>query len=122
MKSFRRCYGRSQTLPAIPSLMRELMPMLEKSAAAVLFRVRSNLKVTRIRQLSAGSWRVSVPVIKPGTRSQIGTLLLREIHAEIHYEGGAKPLAMRLWTSLLDEMQDPATALVELDASRWEAI
>lgn len=79
-----------------PSLMWELMPMLEKSAAAVLFRVKSNLKVTRIRQLTDGSWLVSIPVIKPGTCSQIGTFLLREIHAEIHYEGGAKPLAMRL--------------------------
>ena len=48
-------------------------------------------------------------MIKPGTRSQIGTLLLREIHTEIHYEGGGQPLAMRLWTSLLDEMQAPVT-------------
>ena len=63
---------------------------------------------------------MSIPVIKPGTRLKIGTLLLREIHAEIHDQGGAKPLAMRLWTSLLDEKEHPATALVELYASRWE--
>jgi hypothetical protein len=115
-----RCLILADRLFGIPSLMWELMPMLEKSAAAVLFRVRSNLKVTRIRQLTDGSWLVSIPVIKPGTRLKIGTLLLREIHAEIHYEGGAKPLALRLWTSLLDEKEHPATDLVELYASRWE--
>ena len=104
----------------IPSLLWELMPLLEKSAGAVLFRVKSNLKTTRIRQLADGSWLVSIPVIKPGTRQQIGTLLLREIHAETHYAGGAKPLALRLWTSLLDEKEHPATALVELYATRWE--
>lgn len=104
----------------IPSLMWELAPMLEKSASAVLFRVRSNLKVTRLKQLSDGSWLVRVDVIKPGTRHKLGTLQLREIHAEIQFEGGAKPLAMRLWTSLLDETQHPAATLVELYASRWE--
>jgi hypothetical protein len=115
-----RCLILADRLFGIPSLMWELMPMLEKSAGAVLFRVKFNLKVTRIRQLTDGSWLVSIPVIKPGTRLQIGTLVLREIHAEIHYEGGAEPLAMRLWTSLLDEKEHPATALVELYASRWE--
>lgn len=115
-----RCLILADRLFGIPSLMWELMPMLEKSAGAVLFRVKFNLKVTRIRQLTDGSWLVSIPVIKPGTRIQIGTLVLREIHAEIHYEGGAEPLAMRLWTSLLDEKAHSATALVELYASRWE--
>ena len=100
--------------------MWELMPLLDQAASAVLFRVKSNLKVSRLPQLTDGSWLVRIPVIKPGTRQQIGTLLLREIHAEIHYEGGAKPLAMRLWTSLLDETEHPASALVELYASRWE--
>jgi hypothetical protein len=104
----------------LPSLILELMPLLEKSASAVLFRVKANLKVTRIRQLTDGSWLVRIPVIKPGTRQQIGILHLREIHAEIHYEGGAKPLPMRLWTTLLDELEHPASALVELYASRWE--
>ena len=115
-----RCLILADRLFGIPSLMWELMPMLEKSAAAVLFRVKSNLKVTHIRQLTDGSWLASIPVIKPGTRLKIGTLLLREIHAEIHYEGGAKPLALRLCTSLLDEKEHPVTDLVELYASRWE--
>lgn len=104
----------------LPSLIWELTALLEKSASAVLFRVKSNLKVTRIRKLTDGSWLVSIPVIKPGTRKQIGTLLLREIHAEIHYQGAIKPLAMRLWTSLLDEKEHPASVLMELYTARWE--
>ena len=115
-----RCLILADRLFGLPSLIWELMPLLEKSAGAVLFRVKSNLKVTRIRQLTDGSWLVRIPVIRPGTRQQIGSLLLREIHAEIHYEGGTKPLALRLWTSLLDEKEHPAGALVELYASRWE--
>jgi hypothetical protein len=43
---------------------------------------------------------VNIKVIKPGTRRKIGTLRLREIHAEIPYEEGEKPATMRFWTSL----------------------
>jgi hypothetical protein len=115
-----RCLILADRLFGIPSLMWELAPMLEKSASAVLFRVKSNIKATRVKQLSDGSWLVNIDVIKPGTRIKLGTLQLREIRAEIHYQGGAKPLALRLWTSLLDETQHPAAALVELYATRWE--
>lgn len=103
-----------------PSLMWELAPMLEKSTGAVLFRVKSNLKATRVRQLADGSWLVKIAVIDPRNRRKLGTLELREIHAEIHYSGGTKPLAMRLWTSLLDEKEHPSAVLVELYATRWE--
>ena len=115
-----RCLILADRLFGTPSLMWELAPMLENSASAVLFRVRSDIKATRIKQLSDGSWLVSVGVRDPETRVRLGTLQLREIHADIHYGGGAKPLAIRLWTSLLDETQDPAAALVELYAARWE--
>ncbi|MEO5712073.1 MAG: hypothetical protein ABIT37_01170 [Luteolibacter sp.] len=54
----------------LPSLIWELMPMLENSAGTVLFRVKSNLKVTRIRPLTDGSWLVRIPVIKPGPASR----------------------------------------------------
>lgn len=114
------CLILADRLFGLPSLIWELMPLLEKSAGAVLFRVKSNLKVSRVSQLTDGTWLVRVPVIKPGTRQQIGTLLLREIHADIHYEGAANPLAMRLWTTLLDEKEHPASALMELYACRWE--
>jgi hypothetical protein len=115
-----RCLILADRLFGTPSLMWELAPMIEKSAGAVLFRVKSNLKATRVRQLSDGSWLVNVNVTEPGTRRRADTLQLREIHAEIHYQGRPKPLAMRFWTSLLDEKLHPAVALVELYASRWE--
>jgi hypothetical protein len=73
-------------------LILELTPWLEKAASAVLFRVKSNLKVTRLRQLIDGSWLVRIPVTKPRTRQQIGIPLLREIQAEIHDEDGTNPL------------------------------
>jgi hypothetical protein len=56
-----------------------------------------------------------------GTRFNLrNTLRLREIHADIHYAGGEKPMAIRLWTTLLDEVEHPAAELVELYATRWE--
>ncbi len=71
--------------------MWELKPMLGKSAAAVLFRVKSNLKATRVKQLTDGSWLVDVEVTDPDTRHKSGTLQLREIRAEIHYEDSTTP-------------------------------
>jgi hypothetical protein len=115
-----RCLILADRLFGTPSLMWELAPMLEKSAAAVLFRVKSNLKATRVRQLADGSWLVKIAVVDPLTRCKLGTLQLREIRAEIHYGGEAKPLTMRLWTTLLDDKEHPANALVELYATRWE--
>jgi hypothetical protein len=115
-----RCLLLADRLFGIPSLMWELAPMLEKSGGAVLVRVKSNLRVTRQKQLSDGSWLVDVAVLEPGTRRQFATLRMREIRAEVHYEGGAEPLAIRLWTSLLDEIEHPALELVELYAARWE--
>jgi len=115
-----RCLLLGDRLFGIPSLMWELAPMLGKSASAVLFRVKANIKATRVKRLSDGSWLVNIDVIKPGTRIKLGTLQLREIRAEIHYKDGAKPLALRLWTSLLDETQHPAAELAELYATRWE--
>jgi hypothetical protein len=47
-----RCLILADRLFGLPSLIRELMPLLEKSVGAVLFRVKSNLKTTRIRQLA----------------------------------------------------------------------
>lgn len=103
-----------------PSLLWELAPMLEKSSGAVLFRVRADLKATREKQLSDGSWLVEVNITDPRTQRHAGTLKLREIHAEIHFQESGKPLAIRLWTTLSDETADPAMALVELYARRWE--
>lgn len=115
-----RCLILADRLFGIPSLMWELVPALEKSGAAVLFRVKSNLKAKRVKQLRDGSWLVDIAVTGPGTRRKLGTLRLREIAATIHYEGSSKPLEVRFWTSLLDGTEHPAEALVALYASRWE--
>jgi hypothetical protein len=103
-----------------PLLIWELMPMLRDSEGDVLFRVRSNLKATRVRKLSDGSWIVAIEIRDSETRIRLGMVELREIRAEIHYGNAAKPIEIRLWTTLLDEEQHPAAALVELYASRWE--
>lgn len=98
----------------------QLRGALEQSGSDLLMRVKSNLKIIRERQLADGSWLVNVNVVDPATRRKLGTLRLREIHAHIHYVGGAKPLSMRLWTTLFDEARHPAAGLVELYAARWE--
>jgi hypothetical protein len=103
-----------------PLLILELREALEQSASHLLMRVKANIKVIRERRLTDGSWLVNVKVVDPTTRRKLGTLQLREIHADIRYGGGQKPMAMRLWTTLLDEMEHPACALVELYATRWE--
>lgn len=115
-----RCLILADRLFGTPSLMWDLAPLLEKSGGAVLFRVKSNLKAKRVRQLSDGSWLVDIAVRCPDTRRKLGTLRLREITAGIHYEDSRKPLAVRFWTSLLDEVEHPAAGLVELYATRWE--
>lgn len=103
-----------------PSLLWELMPMLDAADSALLFRVRSNIKTTRVRPLSDGSWIVKITVRHPETRETLGTLELREIHSQIHYANASKAQEIRLWTTLLDEKKHPASALVELYATRWE--
>jgi hypothetical protein len=103
-----------------PLLLWELMPMLRDGNRAVLFRVRSNIKAKRVRKLTDGSWMVAIEVRDPETRARLGTIELREIRAEIHYANATKPLEIRLWTTLLDEVRHPATSLVELYATRWE--
>lgn len=115
-----RCLLLADRLFGTPSLMWELAPLLEESGGAVLFRVRSNIKAKRVEQLADGSWRVDLVVRCPETRRKLGTLRLREITAEIHYEGSSKPLAVRFWTTLADAAEHPAAALVELYAARWE--
>ena len=103
-----------------PSLLWELAPMLEKTGSAALFRAKSNLHAKRVERLIDGSWLVDIEVRDPQTRKFLGTLRLREIQVTVTYQGGDKPLAVRLWTTLLDAAAHPAAELVELYAARWE--
>jgi hypothetical protein len=115
-----RCLLLADRLFGLPSLIRELLPALEQSSGAVLFRIKSNLKAKRVKLLSDGSSLVEIAVRCPDTRRTLPSLRLREITADIHYQGGSKPLALRFWTTLLDETEHPAHALTELYATRWE--
>ena len=103
-----------------PSLLWEMLPVLQANGSHCLMRVRSNIKVTREKPLADGSCLVSVPVIDTVTRRKLGTIRIREILADIRLEEGGEPLKIRLWTTLLDATEHPALELVELYASRWE--
>lgn len=103
------------------ALLWALKPVLEQSGGAYLLRARAGLKVTREKQLADGSWLVSAEVAEPGKfRHKLGILQFREINAMVSFKKGSKPVAIRLWTSLLDEKEHPARTLVELYATRWE--
>jgi hypothetical protein len=103
-----------------PLVIWDLKPRLKESDSEILMRVKFSIKSKRLKQLSDGSWLVEVPVTYPNSKRKQGTLILREIEAEIHYEGNDAPLKMRLWTTLLDEKAHPAEKMVELYATRWE--
>lgn len=103
-----------------PLLLWEMMPMLERTLSALLFRVRSNIKGERVGQLSDGSWLVDIKVNTRKPRKKLGTIRVREIHADITFEGESEPLPVRFWTTLLDPTEHPAATLVELYAKRWE--
>ncbi len=80
-----------------------------------LVRVKENLKIAReIKRLSDGSRIVEV---KDSATGEI--LRVREIRATLHRDG-YRPVPVRLWTSLMDEVQAPALELVQLYATRWE--
>lgn len=88
---------------------------LQLLAGHFLVRVRQNLKIVReIKRLSDGSRLVEIK------DSETGEILrVREIQATLQREG-YRPVPLRLWTSLLDELQAPALELVQLYATRWE--
>jgi hypothetical protein len=80
-----------------------------------LVRVKRNLKVVReIKRLSEGSRIVEIKDSETGE-----TLRVREIRARLQRDG-YPPVHLRLWASLLDEVQAPALELVQLYATRWE--
>lgn len=103
-----------------PWLLWELLPVLQAGGSECLMRVKANIKVVREKRLADGSWLVSIPVVDPQTRRKVGTIQMREIHADIRARKGGEALKIRLWTSLLDAHAHPAMELVELYATRWE--
>jgi hypothetical protein len=107
-------------LNGTPCLIHEILPGLERDGSALLFRTKANMKSRLVETLSDGSRLIDVDVRDPRTREHLGTLRLREIAAEVRFEGRDKPVELRLWTSLLDPQAHPALELVGLYATRWE--
>jgi hypothetical protein len=86
-----------------------------------LVRVKQGLKIVRqIKGLNDGSRIVEIQALDPQDHHKVAaTLQVREIQARIGRKG-FRPVALRLWTSLLDCEQDPARELIKLYAARWE--
>jgi hypothetical protein len=88
---------------------------LQQLGGQFLVRVRGNLKVKRvIKRLSDGSRIIEIQESDKGE-----TLQVREIRATLQRKGH-RPVHLRLWTSLMDEVQAPALELITLYTTRWE--
>lgn len=103
-----------------PWLLWELGPWLGAVESHYLVRVKSNLKVRRLRRLADGSWIVALKIQDPHSGRVVGSQLVREIRAQLRVEGQGQVLELRLWTSLFDPVAHPALGLVQLYAQRWE--
>lgn len=115
-----RCLLLGDRLFGSPWLMWTLLPLLDAVGGALLLRARTDLKAKRLKPLADGSWLVEIRVVDPATKRKVGTILVREILADIRTEAAGSPLRLRLWTSLLDDAAHPAMELAELYAARWE--
>ena len=96
----------------VPKFVCALMALPQK--VQFLLRVRANLKSCILQRLRDGSALVEVR-----DRTSRQRLFLREIHARVRRRSG-QWVSVRLWTSLLDPQQYPATELVALYGLRWE--
>ena len=86
-----------------------------------LVRVKEGLKSVReIKRLADGSRLIEIKALDPDDHHRVAAILqVREIRATLKRDGH-RPVYLRLWTSLLDCQQAPASELVRLYASRWE--
>jgi hypothetical protein len=107
-------------LYGVRSLIGEILPGLEDGGGALLFRTKQNMKSRLVKVLPDGSRLIDVDVFHPRTRKHTTVLRLRDIEAEVSFEGREKPVKLRLWTSLADHEAHPAPTLVALYATRWE--
>ncbi len=85
-----------------------------------LIRARSQIQGQVVRRYKDGSRLVRVPVRQKGQpRVILHWLTLREIRVRLGRKG-FRSVELRLWTSLLDPKEAPASELVELYSKRWE--
>lgn len=104
-----------------PAFLGPLKQVLQAHGGHYLARVKGQPKVQAVkRTLSDGSRIVEVGLRDPESRSQIiDRWELREIVVRAQ-RPGCRPVTVRLWTSLLDEVQAPARVMAQLYMSRWE--
>lgn len=95
--------------------------VLQARGGHFLIRAKQGGKVRQVvKRLKDGSALVRIQALVPGDRHRIAqTIVVREIQALLRRKG-ARPVKIRLWTSLLDPKTAPADELVMLYASRWE--
>jgi hypothetical protein len=95
--------------------------ILKQRGGHFLVRVKQGLKIVReIKRLPDGSRIVEIKALDPENHHRVAaTLQVREIQATIQRKG-YRTVHLRLWTSLLDAKQAPASELIELYVTRWE--
>jgi len=98
-----RYYGVGKVLVGLPA----------QDQRHFLVRVKQNLTRRLLEVYPDGSALVEI-------RSDEGTRLAREILGRVQRGGRGAATTVRLWTSLLDWRQYPATELLALYARRWE--
>jgi len=92
----------------------------QQCGGAFLFRVRTLIKVKRLKRFKDGSWLVELAVRDPKSSSRIlKTIVVREILVQCARRG-FRGQTLRLWTNLLDPKDAPALELARLYARRWE--
>ena len=102
------------------AFVNELLVVGQSVGSQWLVRVRQNVKSAVRQVLAAGSALVAVVVADPRhPHRKQGCVLVREIVGRVRRPGGAW-VTVRLWTSLLDARQYPATELLALYARRWD--
>lgn len=92
----------------------------ERTGSHFLIRARTQIQVRVLQKLKDGSRRIQLPVREKGRPRHITRWLeLREIRVRVARRGH-RAVAVRLWTSLLEEKTAPAQELAALYAKRWE--
>lgn len=86
----------------------------------LLVRARSDVKAHVQQRLADGSTLVQIRSGRQPGRPAGEPITVREIRAQLTVPGERKPVAVRLWTTLLDAIVYPARELVQLYVQRWE--
>lgn len=96
----------------VPVLLIQWEEMHPEGRREFLVRVKSNLQARRLETYADGSALVE---IRAGSKKR----LVREVVGQVR-RGSGSWSQVRLWTSLLDWRQHPASELLALYARRWE--